>query len=156
MFTRYSGFSVPQNYSGNRFKRGATEEMNMKTHRPEDVGGAVKSSVSPIYSERASADEGAYNYDDIEFDESSNQKDIDSSELSQNSESLVSVSDFEERKDNEKCLNNAKNLTLGDVFSHIKSDDLLLISLIIFLSSDKKVNNSDIILILALLLLYHD
>ena len=50
MFTRYSDINIPNNYSGNRFKKTTIEDTTMKIHESE-LKSEIKTSVSPTYNE---------------------------------------------------------------------------------------------------------
>ena len=62
MFTRYSGIDVPNNYSGNRFKKTIIEDTTMKIHENE-VKSEIKTSVSPTYNDwlHSNNDHSSYN-----------------------------------------------------------------------------------------------
>ncbi len=49
MFTRYKGISIPENYSGNRFK--TPPETSTKTHKPTASYTGTKTSISPAFNQ---------------------------------------------------------------------------------------------------------
>ncbi|MBQ4510444.1 MAG: hypothetical protein II984_06935 [Clostridia bacterium] len=149
MFTRYSNIEIPKNYSGNRFKKTIIEDTTMKTHE-NDMQGAVKSSVSPTYSEHLYQNEVDSSNISNDNDAFEFQNDVTEQELEIND-------DIAEGQDSEIANHNTEKskssiVPFLDYFKDIKSDDLLLILLIIFLASDKSSHNNDIIMLLALLL----
>ena len=150
MFTRYSGIDIPNNYSGNRFKKTIIEDTTMKIHENEIIND-IKTSVSPSYNQ--------WLYSNNNFIENStNENHDDDLEISKEEKSY-------ENDKNQTLLNNTseKNLLneedniidqIKNYLKNIKTDDLILILLIIFLASDKNSNNNDMILILAILLTF--
>lgn len=143
MFTRYSGVDVPQNYSGNRFRKKTIEDTETKVH--SSTLGATKSSISPSFEKQLNQ----------QFDEESDFQDTENS--IENNEYILDESNSCERNDSNTSNNNVfKELSsFSNYFKNIKNDDLLLIALIIFLASDKGASNNDIIILLSLLLIYH-
>lgn len=163
MFTRYSGVDVPQNYSGNRFRKRSIENTEMKVHTNQTQG-ATKSSVSPTFENQSNNND--YTEEIIEPDtneivEPINEKiptSVDENEDITETDVELSVQENEhsDSKPAFKGLLSDLNLSpFTEYLKNIKNDDLLLIALIIFLASDKNVGNNDIIILLALLLVYH-
>jgi len=149
MFSKYSGFDIPQNYSGNRFKKAPSYETSTKTHTSTEYS-AIKSSVSPTYQNQISMNEIIQN--DAENEAESENEYIE--EEIQNPmlirETAEEVCEID-TSDND-CNVEKKPFQLNDILSKFNSEDLLLICLIVFLSLDKSINNSDIIILLSLLL----
>ena len=152
MFTRYSGIDVPNNYSGNRFKKTIIEDTTMKIHENE-VRSEIKTSVSPTYNDWVYSNNSNSTYDntsktiqeckmcDIDSNENELYENIENEEISTNTQS--------------KVLSKEENHNLEQIKNYLKSiktDDLILILMIIFLASDKGTANNDIIILLALLL----
>lgn len=167
MFTRYSGIEVPQNYSGNRFRKKSIEDTETKVHTNQAYS-AVKSSVSPSFeykyeNERLSSDENDASIEnEITTDNYVSEEFSDNSSENSNENFNEAINDEEAKETNSKEINSNSsfldNLNLSfmtDFFKNIQGEDLLLIALIIFLASDKNVSNNDIIILLALLLVYH-
>lgn len=144
MFSRYTNYNVPKNYSGNRFQSNDAYETSTKTHTYDEYG-AVSSSVSPTYEERITAtnrlvDSEVYVEDEVQDITEENSSVLDNPSTDQVARTETSPSVLE---------------TLGDAFSKISSEDLLILCIIIFLSTDKSFNNNEIIILLALLLIYN-
>ncbi len=156
MFTRYSNIEIPKNYSGNRFKKTIIEDTTMKTHENE-MQGAIKSSVSPTYSEHLYQNE-------LDNSDISNHSDaVDNNISKEEDDRNIIENDINEDTENnqgDECANcdlekEKSKLSLAPIFDYlrdIKSDDMLLILLIIILASDRSAQNNDIIMLLALLL----
>ena len=158
MYTRYSGIDVPQNYSGNRFRKKAVEDTETKVHTSVTQG-AVKSSVSPSF-EKQFKSQQLLEDDDISLENSKITEDAAENEDNYNEFSDTSYQAEENEVTDSMnihtgILDNLNLSFIGEYLKSIKGEDLLLIALIIFLASDKNVSNNDIIILLALLLVYH-
>ena len=152
MFTRYSGIDVPNNYSGNRFKKTIIEDTTMKIHENE-VKSDIKTSVSPTYNDwlYSNNDKSSFN-DTSEITQEYNtfDEDLNKNESYENSENEKISSNIQAKellKEENHNLERIKNY-----LKSIKTDDLILILMIIFLTSDKNADNNDVIILLALLL----
>ena len=157
MYTRYSGVDVPQNYSGNRFRKKIIEDTETKVHS-SITPGAVKSSVSPSFESQIKNDQIYQNNDENSLDYSETLDDV--VENDDFNESAYQSNNEPKDKGNDKIVNKSilNELNLSPIAEYLKSirgEDLLLIALIIFLASDKNISNNDIIILLALLLVYH-
>lgn len=169
MFTRYEGTNIPQNYSGSRFR--SNEAPKEAVHSTQQMANAVKSSVSPTFENAISLSQ-ELNRDIIFAPISDNDEDEPLSD-----EATTDVGDMEEVLDNEDIsysesearstpekqpldspksyLNQINTSSIGQFLKHLKSDDLLLISIIVILASEKALSSYDTIILLALLLVYH-
>ncbi len=168
MFTRYSGVDIPQNYSGNRFRKKSIENTEMKVHTNQTQG-AIKSSVSPSFENQFKDEKFQSINEEISLDNSKITEAVAENEYFEGE--IIDSDDSHEQIDvnlilqesNEQSSKPVNKSILGDLslspiteyLKSIKGEDLLLIALIIFLASDKNVSNNDILIILALLLVYH-
>ena len=121
MFSRYTNYNIPKNYSGNRFQANDAYETSTKTHTYDEYG-AISSSVSPTYEERntvaiQSVDNDVYLENGIEDMPEESPLEPENLPANQGAKSETSPSVFE---------------TLGDIFSKISSEDLLILCIIIF------------------------
>ena len=152
MYSRYSNVSIPQNYSGSRFK--VDDEPSVKTHRAS-IGGAVKSAHSPSFA--SSRVENAVLEDDKEnaegqIDELSDfENDIldEELEVSDNNEGEISASS-DEIEPHKEGLDLSK---IKSILARFDKDAILILGLILLLMSDGDKKNDDVIALLALLLL---
>ena len=163
MFTRYKGISIPENYSGNRFK--APIETETKTHKPTQGGvyGGTKTSISPIF--ESAIKERTYNNDinetlyeptdSYQSEEEAYATSINESQGLDFNEEFIENQDSSSESEDPK-----KNSILGDfasifsqITSKIKQDDFIIIGVILLLLSEKG-EDKDVILPLLLLLLY--
>ncbi len=149
MFTKYNSISIPENYSGNRFKK-AIEETEMKTHKgkePVSSVSSVKTSVSPFFhavieepiKEVFSEPQDVYEED---FSEESNENTDTPTEKTENFD-----------KTTEENISPIKRPF--ELLENIKNDDLLLLALLLLIAKDSAENSMDTLVILALLLMYH-
>ncbi len=154
MFTRYTGVDIPQNYSGNRFRKDLYEDTEMKVHS-SSTEGAVKSSVSPSFEQRLNYQSNVMKKD--ETIENATENDIFYQDEEENNKEQPHNDSEQEKNDNiQHSKSILKELSpFSEYLKNIKSDDLLLIALIIFLASEKNGSNGDVIILLALLLIYH-
>ena len=147
MFSRYTSYNIPPNYSGNRFQKNNIYETTTKTHTADDFG-AINSSVSPTFEESLSSASSFISQENLREE---------NEDIVEYHEPIYEANDTE-ILDTSSQKSKEKNMvfeTLGDIFSKIKSEDLLILCLIIFLSSEKGFNNNDIIILLSLLLVYN-
>ena len=163
MFTRYKGISIPENYSGNRFK--APIETETKTHKPSPnaVYGGTKTSISPAFEDalrerNMNIDNSIPSepYTDEEYQEDTilpenNNQDILFDNLDSGSEAEPNDEPRKE-KQSSSLLNEFSSL-FSQITSKIKQDDLIIIGVILLLLSEKS-EDMDVILPLLLLLLY--
>ncbi len=171
MFTKYQGISLPQNYSGNRF-RSYPKDTEMKTHKaqePSRNSSGVKTSVSPIFQEASKRTSNASDNAKSTFDyQQRNEEDDkefyeDKSEIIDTSPEKSYENDDSDNQAEEKNDNVAYEETLSDFFSKsglskmlngLHSDDILLLALILILAGEGEAQNPDAIVILSLLLLF--
>ena len=167
MFSKYSGISIPKNYSGSRFSN--PSETSMKTHSPK-VNGAVKSGHSPTFATPKPEETNGiamgeqtfevFSDDTAEEDIFDNQpNEVDDEEFSPLSEKLDDVSikeqghdEHSEKKDS-SFLNSFDFSSIKSFFSHFDKDGLIILGIILLLISDESQKNEDMIAILTLLLL---
>lgn len=155
MYSRYSGISIPQNYSGSRFA--PISEPSVKAHKPS-LGGATKSAHSPSFVSSL-------------YEESNNEAIKNSSELEE--EIIEQEPKIEENSDEQEALTKEDDVScdkelcdtpvdarerfdltkIKSVLAKFDKDALLILGLILLLMSDGDKNNDEIIAILALLLL---
>lgn len=163
MYSKYSNFSIPKNYSGSRFS--TPSEPPMKTHRGE-VGSATRHAHSPSFSPHvddnpspldSEFDSEAYDGEQVcdeqevpfEYDDSSGEEcEIcdeyeDFQEVENESDSSPQVTECGTRVHMPSLLE--------EIFSGFDKDQLLITGLILLLISDD-ANNKDIIFLLAILL----
>ena len=144
MFTRYSGIDIPHNYSGNRFRKADSDNLDMKIHK-NHTQGAIKSSISPSFEKELS------NFTEQNAEAELNSNLGDAALVSIDEQAEIENSDTVDVSDS----NSSTTPSINDFLKSISSDDLLIIALILFLATDKNVENNDIIILLALLLAYH-
>lgn len=163
MFTRYSNIEIPQNYSGNRFKKNPIEDTTMKIHESE-IKNEIKTSVSPTYND------WIYTKNSPSFSQITNTSPKENINLDIQNDNihLEKTPNETTNKDNSQLFNTdfnddslaenkvaSKKYDFTQILNHlkrIKNDDLLLVILIIFLASDKNIANNEVIILLALLL----
>ena len=154
MFSKYTGVDVPQNYSGNRFRK-STMETKTNVHKAQEIRtpiSTVKTSVSPSFQDVIDkASEGVI-VNDVE--ENLTTQEVDLEEKVLKSVDKTEILEDDEAKSPREPLDIIQASGIGQLLGAIGKDDLLLIALIVLLASDKGDMNLDAIVILALLL-YH-
>ena len=165
MFTRYKGISIPENYSGNRFK--APPQTETKMHRPSPSYTGTKTSLSPMFEEAMRQKSVAIPNQSQFNDEEGNDFDIgiDLPNEENSEESKVPLDNKEasdtyyENTTSKKSASGNSVLgelstLIGNLTKGLKSEDLLILAIIVLLLSE---NNDDgmIILPLLFLLLYN-
>ena len=153
MYSKYSNFSIPQNYSGSRFS--TTGEPQTKTHRGE-IGGATRRAHSPSFAPVVAQDtvdepiaEDASIAVQEDYIEPFEEPEI---------EEYRECDEYEEcteREESKECfVKSAFDLSsLKRIFEGLEKDQLLILGLIILLITDSDKKNDDVVLLLALLLL---
>ena len=148
MYSRYSDFSIPKNYSGSRFS--SIDDTSTKLHRGE-IGGASKSSHSPTFIAPRKDDEIQSENDELSesFDENYT-VDINES-VNDSTEVACEVS---KPKDDKQDLKSAFDFSsIKSLFSSVDKDELIILGLILLLISDAEQENEDVIALLVMLLL---
>ena len=156
MFTKYSGITPPQNYSGNRFKS-HPNDTEMKTHKGTELSikqTPPKASAFPAFQESvdriaAESDQGLVQNN---FEVAADRK---QEELYEENPQIIDTPPEKAERTAQNALGDFLNQSgVGKLLKNLRSDDILLISLILFLAEEGNKNSNDAILILALLLLY--
>lgn len=149
MFTKYTGIEVPQNYSGNRFKK-EVEKTEMKTHRGQisSPDSGIKAAVSPSFQEvidNAVSDKG----------DTEQYASFDEDDINQTTEApLDEICDVVKTMSRDEEESNTIEATLKRFFDSIGKDELLLLSLLVLFASDNQDCGIDGVIIVALLLMY--
>lgn len=171
MFTRYKGLTIPENYSGSRFKAPLVTET--KTHKPSGTYGGIKTSISPAFEsalkeriepvfEPSKGESEAFENTGIQDSIDNEQNDIAKVEYENTESEPDNIGNEKASPDKEPASKNNErgNGLLGEfsslfsqISSKIKSDDLIIIGVILLLLSENSEDNY-IILPLLLLLLY--
>ena len=160
MFTKYTDVDIPTNYSGNRFRKQATQD-NTKIHKGESVPvQQIRTSVSPSF--QASIDNATNQMEIKEESLHTSNGHALNEHAKMEFESYDDISSFQDESPKENNENEArgeefsknfKSSGLGQLLSFVGQDDLLLIALIVLLAGEQ--SSIDAIILLALLLLYH-
>lgn len=141
MYSKYSGFSIPQNYSGSRFS--PASEPQTKTHRGE-VGGATRHAHSPTFVSQNAEPEELYDEQDFIAQENP-LNDIVEMLTPNEPQEIFSEEDTASDVNNEPFIEK--------LFRSLDKDQLLILALIILLMTDGDEKNNDIVFLLAILLL---
>ena len=173
MFTRYKDFSVPQNYSGVRFK--APPETETKLHKPTQLYTGTKTSVSPIFNEileqktkesyqsgeGTMVDDTTYNdeyvesYDNEEYVESyDNEIKADEENAPLSEEKTVSKENEEAKSSSLGKLGEISS-SIGKLLGGLSSENILILGVILLLLDNQSEENLNLILPLVCLLLYN-
>ena len=123
MYSRYSGVSIPQNYSGSRFS--SLAEVETKTHKPTFQPIPIKTSAPVVEYE---------NYEEIE-------------------EEILDEAAGDIELPLDENVQEESNTPLKTLLSSIEREELILLGLILLLISDSSQNNTEAIMMLILLLI---
>ena len=157
MFTRYNGITLPQNYSGNRFKA-YPNDTETKTHKPQEMlplAQNVRTSVSPSFRDvtretPVQDDFPEEIYEEPLFDDEEN------TPLREENEEIIHTPPRENQCEaSNEAPHPVGKIGLEHLFGNLQSDDILLLTLIFILAKDSSAQSPDAILILALLLFLH-
>ena len=172
MFTRYKGISIPENYSGSRFK--AAPETETKLHKPSTpIYSGTKTSISPTF-EEAIRQSSAVQYEpEVEELDSENDTSndtnlfIESSEIEEASLKALEADEASKLTDTYKESTTNQESTSGDgvlgefsklfgkLSSGLKSENLLILAVILLIFSENNFDDNALILPLLALLLYN-
>lgn len=168
MFTRYKGISIPENYSGSRFK--AAPETETKLHKPSTpIYSGTKTSISPTFEE---AIRQQYEPEIEELDsesDTSNDTNLftESSEIEEASLKALEADEASKLTDTYKESTTNQESTSGDgvlgefsklfgkLSSGLKSENLLILAVILLIFSENNSDDNALILPLLALLLYN-
>ena len=172
MFTRYKGISIPENYSGSRFK--AAPETETKLHKPSTpIYSGTKTSISPTF-EEAIRQSKAVQYETVvenlendniisdseeHFIENSETKEV-NLESSNDDEASELTDTYKESTTNQESTSGDGVLgefskLFGKLSSGLKSENLLILAVILLIFSENTSDDNALILPLLALLLYN-
>ena len=157
MFTKYNGITLPQNYSGNRFKA-YPNDTETKTHKPQEaqpLTTSIRTSVSPTFRDvtrevPVQEDVPDEIYEEPPFESRGNDP------LREENEEIIHTPPRENQCEaSNEAPQPVGKIGLEHLFGNLQSDDILLLTLIFILAKDSSAQSPDAILILALLLFLH-